>query len=277
MDHLQEETPKETEAGKKPPIGIDGKTWIKYSVSIWDVVKTSKEQALGHPAMFPLELCNRLIKLYSWENEIVLDPFMGSGSTLSAAKSLGRKGIGFEIQPEFIKLANKRFSQNTIDGDNSLKPRIIEKDSRGVAKELPEESVDFVLTSPPYWDILNSKRTADYKEARPYSSSEEDLGNITSYEGFMAELAKVFRGVWTALKRNRYCAIVVMDIRKQDQFYPFHIDVTRMMQDIGFTLDDIIIWDRRQEYNNLRALGYPYVFRVNKVHEYILIFQKRVK
>jgi hypothetical protein len=53
------------------------------------------------------------------------------------------------------------------------------------------------------------------------------------------------------------------------------MDITAKMQEIGFTLDDIIIWDRRQEYNNLRPLGYPSVFRVNKVHEFILIFQKR--
>ena len=65
-----------------------------------------------------------------------------------------------------------------------------------------------------------------------------------------------------------------MDLRKKNNFFPFHIDVANMMQQIGFIFDDIIIWDRRQEYNNLRSLGYPYVFRINKIHEFILIFQK---
>ena len=46
------------------------------------------------------------------------------------------------------------------------------------------------------------------------------------------------------------------------------------MEAVGFLLDDIIIWDRRGDYNNLKPLGFPYVFRVNKIHEYIMIFQK---
>ena len=65
-----------------------------------------------------------------------------------------------------------------------------------------------------------------------------------------------------------------MDLRKKNRFYPYHIDISHLMEDIGFIFDDTIIWDRAQEYNNLRPLGYPSVFRVNKVHEFILIFQK---
>jgi hypothetical protein len=67
---------------------------------------------------------------------------------------------------------------------------------------------------------------------------------------------------------------VVMDIRKKSKFYPFHIDISLLMEEIGFDLDDIIIWDRRREYNNVRPLGYPSVFRINKVHEFIMIFKK---
>ena len=65
-----------------------------------------------------------------------------------------------------------------------------------------------------------------------------------------------------------------MDLRKKDQFYPLHMDVAIAMRTIGYILDDIIIWDRRHEYNNLRSLGFPSVFRLNKTHEYILIFKK---
>ena len=66
----------------------------------------------------------------------------------------------------------------------------------------------------------------------------------------------------------------VMVLRKGPQFFPFHSDLTRKMVDIGFILDDIILWDRRQDYNNLRALGYPTTFRINKVHEFLLVFLK---
>jgi len=66
-----------------------------------------------------------------------------------------------------------------------------------------------------------------------------------------------------------------MDIRKKDKFYPLHIDITKIMEDIGFELEEFVIWDRQHEYNNMKTLGYPWVFRFNKVHEFICIFWKR--
>ena len=76
------------------------------------------------------------------------------------------------------------------------------------------------------------------------------------------------------MRPNSYCCVIVMDLRKKNRFYPYHIDVSQFMQEVGFIFDDLIVWNRGQEYNNLRPLGYPSVFRVNKVHEFILIFQK---
>ena len=77
-----------------------------------------------------------------------------------------------------------------------------------------------------------------------------------------------------SLQDNGFCAVIVMDIRKKSHFYPFHADLANRLTDIGFKLRDIMIWDRQKEYNNLKPLGYPYSFIVNKVHEYILIFEK---
>src|SRR5262249_16461527 len=135
-------------------------------------------------------------------------------------------------------------------------------------------TVDLVVTSPPYWDILTQKRTADYKEIRHYGDARADLGKIGDYRSFLGELAAVFSAVYQALRPRAYCCVVAMDIRKKDRFYPFHSALAAFMQKIGFVYDDLIIWDRRHEYNNMRPLGYPAVFRVNKAHEFILIFQK---
>jgi len=273
---------------------LDGKTWTKYSISIWSIVKTPEEAKLGHPAMFPVELCERLIKIYTKVGETVLDPFMGSGSVLVAAKKLGRKGIGFEINPEFVELAKKRLEAvkplqaskldvysskkasniETKTENIDIEPEIYLEDARKLSKYLKPESVDLVITSPPYWMVHRRERTADRKEPRPYSNLPNDLGNIEDYGEFMRELSKVFTEVYKVLKPEKWSIVIVMDIRVEDEFIPFHMDVTQMMHNIGYKLEDIIIWDRRLEYNNLRPLGYPYVFIVNKVHEYILIFKK---
>jgi hypothetical protein len=123
---------------------------------------------------------------------------------------------------------------------------------------------------------LSRKRSADYKAVRDYAEGNGDLSKVSDYADFLDELAKVFSRVQTALKPRGFCIVVVMDIRKQDKFYPFHSDLAARIsrEDVGFLLDDIVIWDRRQEYNNLRPLGYPTTFRINKIHEYVLIFRK---
>ena len=105
--------------------------------------------------------------------------------------------------------------------------------------------------------------------------SNVDLGNISDYEEFIESLKDVYSEVYRTLKPNKRCVINVMDLRKKDKFFPLHIDISKMMSEIGFELEDIMIWDRQHEYNNMKTLGYPYVFRVNKVHEFMLIFWKR--
>ena len=84
--------------------------WQKWAInSIWEM-QPAKAKAEGHPAPFPKELPTRLIKLYSFWGDTVLDPFAGTGTTLLAAQELGRKSIGFELNPEYIKLINKKLN-----------------------------------------------------------------------------------------------------------------------------------------------------------------------
>ncbi|MHA1730485.1 MAG: DNA methyltransferase [Promethearchaeota archaeon] len=254
---------------------LGGKEWTRYSISVWDLVKTAEERKLKHPAMFPGELCERLIKIYTKPGMRVLDPFAGVGSVVVAARKLGRDAVGLELNPDFVDTALRWLSgPPPAEGTEQV---VHNRDAREVAEVLPGDSVDLCVTSPPYWDILRRKRTADYKESRPYSPAGQDmdLGNLGDYSEFLGELGRVFGGVIQVLKPGKKCVVVVMDIRKKSKFYPFHVDVLRTMEGVGFVLEDIIIWDRHREYNSLRPLGYPTVFVVNKVHEYILIFRKK--
>lgn len=81
--------------------------FIEYTKSVWSL-KAESATKIGHPAPFPVELPARCIKLYTFEGEVVLDPFMGSGTTAVAAIELNRHYVGYEVDPEYIKLANKR-------------------------------------------------------------------------------------------------------------------------------------------------------------------------
>ena len=277
---------------------LDGKAWTRNSISVWsDLRKTPEEARLKHPAMFPAALAGRLIECFGAPgDEVVLDPFAGLGSTLIAAAQAGMRGIGIELSREYARIARRRLAalddresreqaagsrkKGTGDPPTSYSPlptscpTIHVGDARKLSRWVEPESVDLVITSPPYWDILTRRRTADGKAIRNYGRAGADIGRIASYDDFLAALEQVFAQVLTALRPGKYCIPIVMDLRKHGRFYPLHADLARRLEAIGFIYDDVIIWDRRQEYNNLRPLGYPYVFRINKVHEFALILRK---
>ena len=254
---------------------LDGATWTRYSISVWnDIRKNPTEIRFKHPAMFPTSLALRLIECFTTSNDkVILDPFLGSGSTIVAANHAGKSGIGLDVYKDYIALTQQRLNQSLLFGEDT-EHKLLNVDARQLSKYIKSNSVNFCVTSPPYWDILNQKRSADGKIQRSYGSNTDDLGSIGDYEDFLSELAKVFYEVFKVLIPGKYCVVNVMDIRKKDTFFPLHSDLSRKMVETGWIFDDLIIWDRRQEYNNLRPLGYPFVFRINKIHEYLLIFKK---
>jgi DNA modification methylase len=249
---------------------LDGKTWTRHSISVWSDIRKSKEElALKHPALFPSQLVERLIECFlPSAGRVVLDPFCGLGSTVVAAQNMGRIGIGLDINKEYLGMARARLNGED-DGC-----RLIEADARDVVSHVEPASVDLVVTSPPYWNVLTRRRTADRKEVRNYGDEAADLGRISEYEEFLTALRQIFARVFEALRPGAYCLVIVMDIRKKKEFHPFHADLAAEMEKVGYLWDDLIIWDRRHEYNSFRPLGYPWVFRINKAHEYVLIFQK---
>jgi DNA modification methylase len=270
---------------KKRLNDLDGSKWLLYSKSVWNDIRSSPSEKTEHPAQFPSALVRRLLEIFTHENDLVLDPFLGSGTTLLACRALKRYGIGVELNPDYIELTKSRLAYQTLDITTDQKA--ICADSRHLSK-LPElrafmeknnkGHIDFMVTSPPYWDVLHEshKKTVLPREKHPlqYSELEQDLGNIHDYQRFLDSLKEVFNEVYVLLHPSKYCAIVTMDIRKGSKVYPLHSDLIEVMTDIGFRYQDVIIWDRDREYNYLRPMGYPTTFIVNRIHEYILIFRK---
>ena len=253
---------------------LDGKQWLQRSISIWeDLRKSSEEQKLDYPALFPSDLATRLIECFlAPDHTTILDPFCGSGSTLVAANRAGKQGIGFDLSTTAIALTRKRLKE-AAKADKPPDHRIIQQDARHLDHYLAPGSVDLCITSPPYWNILRQRRTADGHDKREYDGGSEDLGRIENYQTFLIQLANVFSAVRNVMSAGAYCIVNVMDIRKKNQFYPFHADLAAALRGQGWIFDDLIIWNRQADYSNLRPLGYPAVFRINKVHEFLLIFR----
>jgi len=262
----------ETAPLKKRANSLGGADWLRYSFSIWrNLGKTSAERRLNHPAMFTIKLVSRLLDVYTkCDGEVVLDPFAGSGTTLVAALEKNMRAVGLDINQQFRDAFNNRIS--LLSDISKCEYHLC--DARALSAKVAASSVDICITSPPYWDILNRTRSVDGKRARPYSTDNDDLGNITSYGDFIDALGIVFEEVYKALKPKGLFILNVMDLRRGSEFYPLHMDVAEIAKERNLILDDIIIWDRQDDYNSLRPIGYPYKFLINKVHEYLLVFRK---
>jgi site-specific DNA-methyltransferase (adenine-specific) len=86
---------------------ITKEDFLAWTKSVWQF-KAVQARSIGHPAPFPIELPHRFIQLYTFQEDVVLDPFAGSGTTCVAAKQDGRHFIGYELVPEYCELAEKR-------------------------------------------------------------------------------------------------------------------------------------------------------------------------
>jgi site-specific DNA-methyltransferase (adenine-specific) len=93
---------------------IGRESFLEWTKSVWTFPAVSARQ-VGHPAPFPEELPRRLLELYTFRGDIVLDPFCGSGTTCVAALHAGRRYVGYEIEPRYVRLAEKRLAEATPD------------------------------------------------------------------------------------------------------------------------------------------------------------------
>lgn len=260
------------------------KEWIAETVSVWN------QRGLGanhpdakierqHPAPFSFTDVGRLIRFFTKSGDVVLDPFVGVGSTLKACALDQRQGIGIELNPHFVALCRERLDTEVRELFSKVdKQRIIEGDARDVLPTLGDESIDFVVTSPPYWSIL---RKEDHKARQErlakglrtnYGEDPRDLGNIANYEEFIDVLTGVFCECSRILKAGRYMSIVVSDFRQKSQYVMFHADLAQQLGTIGLEMRGLITLYQR--HKKIFPYGYPYSYVPNIHNQFVLILQK---
>lgn len=263
---------------------LTSREWLSESVSVW----TQKGLGAGHadtkierqhPAPFSYQDVGRLIRMFTKPGQRVLDPFNGVGSTLKACALDGREGVGFELYPHFAELTRLRLQTELPENVDVARQTIYEGDSRILASKLDPESVDFIVTSPPYWGILNKKADHKVKSERVqhglstnYGDDERDLGNIDSYDEFVNELALTLADCGKALKYKGYLALIVGDFRHKSRYYMFHADIARALEQHGFTLQAMNVLFQR--HKRVFPYGYPYAYVPNVHHQNIVIMRK---
>ncbi len=232
-----------------------------------------------HPAPFSFTDITKLIKFFTKKNGKVFDPFLGVGSTMKACVELDREGFGVELSPIWCEITKKRlFEESNVMLDDK---HLICGDSRKVNDYFGKNTFDFIVTSPPYWNILEKKdhkanaRVLNGHETK-YSESEDDLGNIEDYSLFLKELSKIFLNCYDLLKAGKYMCIIVSDFRHKSEFFSFHSDLMYKLTDkklkkrFHLKGTKVLI----QNAKKLFPYGYPFAYVENIHHQYVLILQK---
>jgi DNA modification methylase len=258
--------------------------WIPETISVWTQkglgakhpdTKIEKE----HPAPFSFTDVGRLIRFFTKEDQVVLDPFVGIGSTLKACAIDGRQGIGFELNHKYAALTQKRLNDEVNDLFKNESQKVLQGDSRELIDTLEDDSIDFIVTSPPYWNILHKQdhkvkqeRTANNLDTK-YSEDICDLGNIDDYNVFLDDLVSIFTKCKRPLKKDKYLAIIVSDFRDKSKYIMFHSDLANKLEKEGYELKGIKILYQR--HKRIFPYGYPYSYVPNIHHQYILILQNK--
>jgi ParB/RepB/Spo0J family partition protein len=278
LEEMQVELPSElTEEllPSKPPLGeevnklntLNGNEWIKFTKT-W-FIHNPPPRKLGemlHPAKFPETLIAEFIEFFTKHSQIVLDPLLGTGSTLVACDMTGRIGIGVELEEKWAKIAKTRTKQTVILGD----ARDIDK------MKIPK--VDFVITSPPYWSQLKrasirQKERSDLGIPTEYSEDTRNIGNIDDYHKFIEEQKHIFEKVYDLVKTGGYLVIITNNVFFEGRLYPLAFDTAISLSRNGrWVLKDEKIW--LQDNKELLPLGIYNAWVGNRCHAYCLIFRK---
>jgi len=243
---------------------------ITDSLWLFDKRDTSGVHKAGYWGNFIPQIPNQLLRRFTKKGEWVLDPFLGSGTTLIECKRLGRNGVGVELNKQVAITAKTNASKEKnqfkvitkiLPGNSST------IDLKTEMKKLNLNAFQFIIMHPPYWDIIK------------FSNKKDDLSNAKSTLDFLGMFRQVVENAYPLLDKGRYCAVVIGDKYSAGEWIPLGFYVMQEMINKGFKLKSTIIKNfdqttakrNQKELWRYRALaGGFYIFK----HEYIFLFKK---
>ena len=267
---------------------LTAKEWIRCQLGVWQFSYQKRDirDKTLHPAVFPISLARRVIELFTHRGELVLDPFVGSGTTLVAAQDSERNAVGFDLQEDYVSLANDRLNQPPLHvPDKQTRQEAIHSDVRAIPQYLPEESVSLIFTSPPYANLLNRRRknksrrgdlrkNGQYMKVEQYSQDPRDLGTLP-LERYAEEMGAIFAALLPVLRPGGHCVINVPDMWWENRRITIHLSVIEALRQVGYELRNTIIWDRTNIVNRIGIFGWPSNYiTMGTTFEYLLDFRR---
>ncbi|MCE5321944.1 site-specific DNA-methyltransferase [bacterium] len=258
---------------------IDLSRWKEYedilTDSWWDM--KSRDRTNGHSfdyhGNFIPQIPNQVFRRYSREGDIVVDWFLGSGTSAIEAVNLNRRLIGIELKHELVEYVKGKLPAGAVG--NSI--RIIQGDSasnnakksvQNALQEMGADKAQLAVLHPPYADIIK------------FSELKADLSNCPSTDEFLAGFTKVVQNAYDTLENGRFAILVIGDKYSAGELDPLGFKCMLKMNEVGFRTKSIIVKNiegnekGKGKDTNLwryRALsGGFYIFK----HEYVMIFFK---
>jgi len=261
---------------------LPAKEWLKCQLGVWQFTYKGRDirDKKLHPATFPISLARKVIDLFTHKGELVLDPFVGSGTTLIAAQDAGRNAVGFDLQKKYIELADSRLAENSqLFGDS--KQIAICDDASNISNYLMPETLSLIFTSPPYANLLNRQRKNKSRRYRnneqlgkieQYSQNPQDLGTM-ELSKYTKAMGDIFENLLPLLRLKAHCIINVPDMWWENERITIHVSLIEELRQRGYELRNIIIWDRTNIVNQIGIFGWPSNYiTMGVTFEYLLDF-----
>jgi len=263
---------------------LDPKSWLRFQKS-WFLHNPPprRKEVMRHPAKFPETLAQEFIEFFTKRGQVVLDPMAGTGSALVAALRSGRSSYGIELNPGYAEIARNVLEaerQALGKATDSLVTEVFTGDAGDIGSFVESHqipAIDYVFTSPPYWDMLHARGAQTQKNRRNspdldviYSTQPGDLGNIEDYGDFLDRLAGIYVRLKPFIRRQGYLTIIVKNVKKGGKIYPLAWDLARKLGEI-YTLKDERIWV--QDNIRLAPYGLGNSWVSNTFHHYCLQFR----
>jgi len=260
---------------------MTAKEWLKSQIGVWQFnyeARDIRDKSM-HPATFPISLAKKVVQLFTHEGELVIDPFVGSGTTLVAAKDCNRNAVGFDLQEKYIDLCEERLSQGSLF--NQVKQIAIQDDARYIPHYFEPETVSLIWTSPPYANLLNRERKNKSRRSRnneqlgkveQYSQDPRDLGTMKLDE-YTRAMGDIYEALLPLLRPKAHCVINVPDMWWENKRITIHVSLIEELRKRGYELRNIIIWDRTNIVNRVGIFGWPSNYiTMGVTFEYLLDF-----
>jgi len=267
---------------------LTAKEWIKNQLGVWRFTYEARDirDKRIHPATFPISLSKKIIELFTHKGELILDPFIGSGTTLIAAKDTGRNAVGFDLHKKYIELCEERLRVKELTLFEDAKQIAIQEDARNIKYYFEPEMISLIWTSPPYANLLNRMRKNKSRRDRSnyqlgqieqYSQDQRDLGTM-SLNNYTKAMGEIFESFLPLLRPKAHCVINVPDMWWENQRITIHVSLINELRKRGYELRNIIIWDRTNIVNRIGIFGWPSNYiTMGVTFEYLLDFWRPPK